>query len=34
MPGDRRTNPCVLNGIFWNLRTGAPWREMPWCYGP
>ena len=24
----------VLNGIFWVLRTGAPWRDMPERYGP
>ena len=23
----------VLNGIFWVLRTGAPWRDMPERYG-
>ena len=27
---DRR----VLNGIFWVLRSGAPWRDLPNCYGP
>ena len=27
---DRR----VLNGIFWVLRSGAPWRDLPVCYGP
>jgi transposase len=27
---DRR----VLNGIFWVLRSGAPWRELPERYGP
>ena len=27
---DRR----VLNGIFWVLRTGAPWRALPETYGP
>ncbi len=27
---DRR----VLNGIFWVLRSGAPWRDLPECYGP
>jgi transposase len=27
---DRR----VLNGIFWVLRSGAPWRDLPKCYGP
>jgi transposase len=25
---------CVLNGIFWVLRSGAPWRDLPMCYGP
>lgn len=24
----------VLNGIFWVLRTGAPWEDMPVRYGP
>src|SRR5881398_647985 len=27
---DRR----VLNGIFWALRSGAPWRDLPEVYGP
>ena len=27
---DRR----VLNGIFWALRSGAPWRDLPKVYGP
>ena len=27
---DRR----VLNGIFWVLRTGAPWRALPTAFGP
>jgi transposase len=27
---DRR----VLNGIFWVLRSGAPWRDVPERYGP
>lgn len=27
---DRRT----LNGIFWVLRSGAPWRDLPDRYGP
>jgi len=26
---DRR----VLNGIFWVLRSGAPWRDLPEVYG-
>src|SRR6476646_8119104 len=24
----------VLNGICWVLRSGAPWRALPDCYGP
>jgi transposase len=24
----------VLNGIFWVLRSGAPWRDLPPIYGP
>ncbi len=24
----------VLNGIFWRLRTGAPWADIPRRYGP
>jgi transposase len=24
----------VVNGILWQLRTGAPWRDMPERYGP
>ena len=27
---DRR----VINGIFYILRTGAPWRDLPARYGP
>jgi len=27
---DRR----VLNGIFWVLRSGAPWRDLPEYFGP
>ncbi len=27
---DRR----VMNGIFYILRTGAPWRDLPERYGP
>ena len=27
---DRR----VLNGIFWVLRSGAPWRDLPNGFGP
>lgn len=24
----------VLDGIFWILRTGAPWRDLPGEFGP
>ncbi|QOZ73151.1 IS5 family transposase [Bradyrhizobium arachidis] len=24
----------VLNGIFWVLRSGAPWRDLPTAFGP
>jgi len=27
-------NRCILSGIFWVLRTGAPWRDLPERYGP
>jgi transposase len=27
---DRR----VLNDIFWVLRSGAPWRDLPQEFGP
>lgn len=23
----------VLNGVLWILHTGAPWRDLPECYG-
>lgn len=30
-PGDRR---LMLNGLFWILATGAPWRDLPERFGP
>ena len=30
----RRDDRTVLNGIFYILRTGAPWRDLPERYGP
>ena len=30
-PRDRRT---LLNGVFWILHTGAPWRDLPERFGP
>jgi transposase len=33
--GVRRLNDRrVLNGIFWVLRSGAPWRDLPEEYSP
>jgi len=29
--GDHRR---MLNGLFWKLRSGAPWRDIPERYGP
>src|SRR5437868_6155074 len=30
-PKDHRP---IINGILWVLHTGAPWRDLPECYGP
>lgn len=30
----RKDDRKVLNGIFYILRTGAPWRDPPERYGP
>jgi len=24
---------CIINGILWRLKTGAPWRDLPEPYG-
>jgi len=37
--GARRGRPWedhrkVISGIFWKVRTGAPWRDLPERYGP
>jgi len=29
----RRDDRVILNGIFYILRTGAPWRDLPERYG-
>lgn len=31
---ERKDDRKVLNGIFYILRTGAPWRDLPERYGP
>ena len=30
----RKDDRRILNGIFYILRTGAPWRDLPERYGP
>lgn len=39
LPQPRRGRPraddrTMLNGIFWKLCSGAPWRDLPARYGP
>ena len=29
-----RSRRDILDGIFWVLRTGAPWRDVPAEFGP
>lgn len=30
----RKDDRVVLNGVFYILRTGVPWRDLPDRYGP
>ena len=39
LPMDRRgpkpqNNRQIMNGMFYVLRTGSPWRDLPERYGP
>jgi transposase len=36
LPNKPRGVPRVddLNGIYWRLRTGSPWADIPERYGP
>ncbi|MFD9222890.1 IS5 family transposase [Streptomyces sp. NPDC060064] len=29
-----RSKRMLIDGIRWRVRTGAPWRDLPPCYGP
>src|SRR3954470_14758699 len=29
-----KAHRSVVNGMWWKLRTGAPWRDLPERYGP
>src|SRR5215471_13467904 len=31
--GQWKDDRTILNGIFWRLNTGAPWRDLPDRYG-
>jgi transposase len=31
--GVAKDNRGFVNGVFWIMRTGAPWRDLPSCYG-
>ena len=31
--GIAQDNRRFINGVFWILRTGAPWRDLPPFYG-
>jgi len=31
--GQWKDDHTMLNGIFWRLNTGAPWRDLPDRYG-
>ena len=32
--GAFRDHRVLMNGMFWKLCTGAPWRDLPERYGP
>ena len=32
-PGPNVDNLTFLNGVFWYLKTGVPWRDLPERYG-
>ena len=31
--GQAKDNRLFINGVFWIMRTGAPWRDLPSDYG-
>jgi transposase len=32
--GQWKNDRAMLDGIFWRLNTGAPWRDLPERFGP
>lgn len=32
--GQWKDHRMMINAMFWRLRTGAPWRDLPERYGP
>jgi transposase len=32
--GQWKDDRMILNGVFWRLNIGAPWRDLPERYGP
>ena len=32
--GQWKSDRTMLDGIFWRLNTGAPWRDLPERFGP
>ena len=32
--GARADDRRIMNAIFYVLRTGMPWRDLPGCHGP
>lgn len=32
--GQWKDDRTLINGVFWRLNTGAPWRDVPERYGP
>ena len=33
LPGKEGNNRMFVEGVLWIVRTGAPWRDLPHCFG-